>query len=126
MSIDVAGKRLLVLGGTTASYDLVKNAKEMGVYTIVTDDCEDRISKKIADESAMVSTTDIDGLVELIKEKNIDGVMEISFVKGIGDTAGDIGSSTDRIGFVIAQADSAKEAVEICEKARNTIKITIE
>ncbi len=74
MSIDVSGKKLLVLGGTTASYDLVKNAKDMGVYTIVTDDCEDRISKKIADESALVSTTDIDGLVKLIKEKNIDGV----------------------------------------------------
>lgn len=72
--MSVKGKKLLVLGGTTASFDLVKNAKEMGVYTIVTDDCEDRISKKIADESAMVSTTDIEGLVELIKEKNVDGV----------------------------------------------------
>ena len=71
---DVKGKRLLVLGGTTASYDLVKNAREMGVYTIVTDDCADRISKKIADESAMVSTTDIDGLVKLIEEKQVDGV----------------------------------------------------
>lgn len=72
--MSLKGKRLLVLGGTTASYDLVKNAKEMGVYTIVTDDCEDRISKKIADEAAMVSTTDIDGLVKLAKEKNVDGV----------------------------------------------------
>lgn len=65
----------------------------------------------------------IDGVEEA---KAICGVKEISFVKGIGDTAGDIGSSTDRIGFVIAQADSAKEAVEICEKAINTIKITVE
>lgn len=71
---DVAGKRLLILGGTTASLDLVKNAKEMGVYTIVTDDCADRVAKKLADESAMVSTTDIDGLLALIKEKNVDGV----------------------------------------------------
>lgn len=71
--MSVKGKRLLVLGGTTASYDLVKNAREMGVYTIVTDDCADRISKKIADESAMVSTTDMEGLAALIKERNIDG-----------------------------------------------------
>lgn len=74
MGTDVKGRKLLVLGGTTASYDLVKNAREMGVYTIVTDDCADRISKKIADESAMVSTTDIDGLVKLAKEKEVDGV----------------------------------------------------
>ena len=71
---EVAGKRLLVLGGTSASLDLVKNAKEMGVYTIVTDDNPDSISKKLSDESAMVSTTDMDGLAELIKERNIDGV----------------------------------------------------
>lgn len=71
---EVAGKRLLILGGTSASLDLVKNAKEMGVYTIVTDNCEDRVAKKTADESAMVSTADIDGLIDLIKEKNIDGV----------------------------------------------------
>ena len=35
---DVSGKRLLILGGTSASLDLVKMAREMGVYTLVTDD----------------------------------------------------------------------------------------
>ena len=30
--MSVKGKKLLILGGTTASLDLVKNAKEMGVY----------------------------------------------------------------------------------------------
>lgn len=70
----VKGKRLLVLGGTTASLDVVKIAKQMGIYTIVTDDCPDRVAKKIADESAMVSTADLEGLLALIKEKNVDGV----------------------------------------------------
>lgn len=68
------GKRLLILGGTAASYDLVKLAKEMGVYTIVTDDRENGMAKDLADEKAMVSTTDIDGLVALVEEKHIDGV----------------------------------------------------
>ncbi len=71
--MSVEGKRLLVLGGGTATLDLVKNAKEMGVYTVVTDYLETGAAKKIADECAMVSTTDIDGLVQLVKEKNIDG-----------------------------------------------------
>lgn len=68
------GKRLLLLGGTSASLDVVKNAKEMGVYTIATDYLPSGVAKDIADEQAMVSTTDIDGLAQLIKERNIDGV----------------------------------------------------
>ncbi len=58
--------------------------------------------------------------------RKIDGVKEISFVKNIGDTAGEIGSSTDRVGFVIAQAEDAIKAVEICEKALSIINITVE
>lgn len=70
----VAGKRLLVLGGGIASYDLVKTARQMGVYTIVTDFETGGVSKEIADETAMISTVDIDALVALVKEKKIDGV----------------------------------------------------
>lgn len=57
------------------------------------------------------------------KAKAIRGVKEITFVKQVGDTVGDIGSSTDRVGFVIAQADTAEEAVEVCECALNIVKI---
>ena len=58
--------------------------------------------------------------------KKIDGVKEITFVKNIGDYVGDINSSVDRVGFVIAQADTAKEAVEVCEKALSIICIEVE
>ena len=58
--------------------------------------------------------------------EKIPGVKEISFVKGIGDTVCNIGNSADRVGFVIAQADNAKEAVTACEKAIAAIKIDIE
>lgn len=71
---DVAGKRLLILGGTSASLDLVRNAREMGVYTIVTDDQPTGVAKAIADETAQVSTTDMEGLVALIRERQVDGV----------------------------------------------------
>lgn len=69
------GKRLLILGGTSASYDLVKLAQAMGVYVIVTDeaDTSQRVAKQIADEVAMVSTNDIENLVNLVHEKKIDG-----------------------------------------------------
>ncbi|MCL2110670.1 MAG: ATP-grasp domain-containing protein [Clostridiales bacterium] len=72
--IDLSGKRLLVLGGTNASLDLVKLAKDEGVYTLVTDYLEGGAAKDIADETAMVSTADTEGLLGLIRDKNIDGV----------------------------------------------------
>ena len=72
--MELNGKRLLILGGTSASYDLVRNAKAMGIYTIVTDNNETGVSKEIADDTAMVSTADIDALVELAKEKKADGI----------------------------------------------------
>ena len=65
----------------------------------------------------------IDGAEEARK---LDGVREISFVKEIGDTLGDIGSSTDRVGFVIAQAESASAAAALCEQALEKVRITVE
>lgn len=67
---------------------------------------------------------EISGVEDVMK---VEGVKEISFVKKIGDTVGEIGSSTDRVGFVIAQADTPQEAVGICEKVCETVrnKITV-
>ena len=58
--------------------------------------------------------------------QKIDGVKEITFTKNVGDTAGDINSSTDRVGFVIAQANTAEDAIKICEDAIEKIKIEVE
>ena len=52
-----------------------------------------------------------------------DGIRQISFVKGVGDTVSSIGSSTDRVGFVIGQADSAESAVSKVQEAISKIKI---
>lgn len=75
MNTDIKGKKLLILGGTSASLNLVRMAKEMGVYTVVTDEAplEKRVAKQIADEYFFVSTTDIDGLARLVEEQKIDG-----------------------------------------------------
>ena len=70
------GKKLLILGGPALMTDVVAKAKELGVYTIVTDWYEPDKSpaKKIADEYWMESVADADRLTELIKENQIDGV----------------------------------------------------
>ena len=71
---DFTGKRLLVLGATGLIYDAVAIAKEMGVYTVVTDYYPNAPAKKIADKSYDVSTTDIDALEKIALEEKIDGV----------------------------------------------------
>lgn len=65
----------------------------------------------------------IDGVEEAMK---IKGVKQISFTKNIGDTSTPIQCSNDRIGFIIAQASTADEAIKVCEKAVKMIKIEIE
>lgn len=72
-TFDVKGKKLLVLGGTSGK-DIVVQAKRMGVYTIVADLEDMNAAKSISDEGVIISTTDTEALVKLIKEKHIDGV----------------------------------------------------
>lgn len=73
----LVGKKLLILGGNFLSKDIVKAAKELGVYTIVTDwyDIVRSPAKVIADEAWNVSTTDYASLTKLIKNNKIDGII---------------------------------------------------
>ena len=67
--------------------------------------------------------TAIDGVEEAQK---IPGVQEISFTKTVGEKAGEIGSSTDRAGFVIVQAASADAAAVGCEMACSVVQFRVE
>ncbi len=65
--------------------------------------------------------------IEGIEEaKQIAGVQEISIIHQVGEMIGEIGSSTDRVGFVIAQGETAEDAISVCEKAIATINIQID
>ena len=70
------------------------------------------------------------GMIKAVEDmevvKQIPGVKQVTFTKGIGDVSSPIHCSNDRVGFVIAQGKSAAEAVATCEKAMKTIKIRIE
>lgn len=71
------GKKLLILGGNALTCDIVKTAKKMGVYTIVTDwnELKESPAKQIADENWNVSLADHETLSRIINEKRIDGVL---------------------------------------------------
>lgn len=69
------GKKLLILAGAAVHCKVVAAAKELGVYTIVTDYLENSPAKLMADESWMLNITDIDGIVNKCKEEQVDGVL---------------------------------------------------
>ena len=73
--MDLKGKKLLILAGAGVHSKVVRAAKEMGIYTIVTDYLEDSPAKKIADESWMIDIMDIDSIVAKCKETGVDGVV---------------------------------------------------
>ena len=73
---ELRGKKLLILGGNALTCDIVAKAKELGVYTIVTDwnTPEQSPAKQIADEYWMESLSDTESLSQKVKELHIDGV----------------------------------------------------
>ncbi len=104
--------------------DMIKATIELSCGVVPDIECKMQKGSAIRYFSAPCGVIkDIKGVEEA---KKIAGVQEISFVKNIGDTSGEIGSSTDRIGFVISQGDTAEEAVRICEKVLKTVKILVE
>jgi biotin carboxylase len=66
----------------------------------------------------------IESIIGIDEAKLVKGVKEITFIKNIGDDINDIHSSTDRIGYVVAQGKDAKEAIGICEDVMKLIEIT--
>ena len=57
-------KRILILGGGYSTVEVVKYAKELGLYTIVTSNEPSGAAKAIADETLMYSTDDVDNIVK--------------------------------------------------------------
>lgn len=74
---ELEGKRLLILGGNNMSKEIVRKARMMGVYTIVTDwyDTVKSPVKLMADSYWNESIEDYDKLSVLIKDNKVDGVL---------------------------------------------------
>ena len=68
-------KRLLMLGGAMQQIPIIKLAKEMGIYVITCDYLPDNPGHQYADEYYNVSTTDLDGVLNLAKGLDIDGIV---------------------------------------------------
>ncbi len=75
--IELKGKKILILGGGAISIDIVNAAKDLGVYTIVTDwyDTQRSPAKLLADEYWNEEIFKPELIAILIKKHNVDGVI---------------------------------------------------
>lgn len=87
------------------------------------------LESKFAKASAVRYFDLSSGLIEKIdgveEAEQLEGIKQISIVRGIGENSVEIKSSVDRVGFVIAQAEEPQIAIERCENAMRIIKIDI-
>lgn len=70
-------KKLLMLGTSSISREMVEYAKSQGIYTIVTDprEPERSIAKLVADEYWMINTADVDTLEKKCREEGVTAVI---------------------------------------------------
>lgn len=67
--------RLMILGTLGEFVQLVRKAKEAGYYTIVCDGYPDGPARKYADASYVIPVTDIEGIAEICRKEQVDGII---------------------------------------------------
>jgi len=75
---EAKGKKLLIIGGETNIVNIVNQARQMGVYTIVTERGGDNSklpAKAAADEAWDIDYTDMETLTRMCREAGVSGVM---------------------------------------------------
>ena len=68
-------KKLLILGGANQHLKFVEAAKDLNIYTIVTDNLQNSPCKKICDKALFLDINDIDGIVSYCKENHVNGII---------------------------------------------------
>lgn len=68
-------KKVLILGANPETTSLVLKAKEMGLYTIVTDYNPNAYAKAFADQAININAIDVDALISFAKKEKVDGVL---------------------------------------------------
>lgn len=68
----------------------------------------------------------IKGIRGLEEARRMPGIQAIQVVHGAGEKVGTVRNSVDRAGYVIAEADTAQEAVRRCEEALEKIVLEYE
>lgn len=76
-------KKLMLLGGIRYLLPVIKAAHEQGYYVITADYIPDNIAHKYSDEYCNVSIVDKDAVLEIAREKKIDGILSFGVDPGV-------------------------------------------
>lgn len=76
-------KKLLVMGGSNVLIPIIKCAQKMGIYVITCDYLPDNWAHKHSDEYVNISTLDKEAVLEMAKQKRIDGIISFACDAGV-------------------------------------------
>lgn len=76
-------KTLMLLGGTRYLLPVIRAAHEQGYHVITADYLPDNIAHKYSDEYVNVNIVDKEAVLNIAKEKNIDGIMSFGVDPGV-------------------------------------------
>ena len=76
-------KRIMLLGGIRYLLPVIKAAHEQGYYVITADYIPDNIAHKFSDEYVNVSIIDKEAVLNVAREKQIDGIMSFGVDPGV-------------------------------------------
>jgi len=68
-------KRLMILGASRAQLVAIEHAKSRNCYVIACDMNPESVGKNYVDEFHVISTIDLDAILQVAKESKIDGIM---------------------------------------------------
>ncbi|MFR8032467.1 MAG: ATP-grasp domain-containing protein [Lachnospiraceae bacterium] len=68
-------KKVLILGANPETVSLINKAREMGLFTIVTDNNPNAFAKKYADMPIDINAVDVDALEEFARRESVDGIL---------------------------------------------------
>lgn len=68
-------KKILLLGGSAQQVVAIKNAKELGYYTVLCDYLPDNPGQYVADKYYNASTTDVEAVYRIAKDEEVDGIL---------------------------------------------------
>lgn len=75
--MNFANKKILILGGAYLHKKVVEAARELGAYTIVTDNVPGAPAKLIADRSYDINVSDVDAVVAMCRRENVEAVLTV-------------------------------------------------
>ena len=68
-------KKILLLGGSAQQVIAIETAKKLGYYTVLCDFLTDNPGQYVADKFYLVSTTDMDAVLDVAQKEKVDGVL---------------------------------------------------